>query len=62
MNLQQSAAGAAIPAMPPTLDAILEHVFPTSITDAMARGDVLQVVVFSFLFGGACALLLLANS
>lgn len=34
---------------------ILEHVFPTSIIDSMARGDVLQIVVFSFLFGAACA-------
>jgi proton glutamate symport protein len=55
MKLERSAAEAAIPAKPPTLDAILEHVFPTSIIDAMARGDVLQVVVFSFLFGAACA-------
>ena len=29
--------------------------FPASIIDAMARGDVLQIVVFSFLFGAACA-------
>lgn len=34
---------------------ILEHVFPSSVIDAMARGDVLQLVVFSFLFGAACA-------
>jgi proton glutamate symport protein len=34
---------------------ILEHTFPTSIIDAMARGEVLQIVVFSFLFGTACA-------
>ncbi|HXP87114.1 MAG TPA: cation:dicarboxylase symporter family transporter [Bryobacteraceae bacterium] len=34
---------------------ILEHTFPTSIVDAMARGEVLQIVVFSFLFGTACA-------
>ena len=34
---------------------LIEHVFPTSIIDAMARGDVLQIVVFSFLFGAACA-------
>ena len=33
----------------------VEHTFPTSIIDAMARGDVLQIVVFSFLFGAACA-------
>jgi proton glutamate symport protein len=37
------------------LSQILEHTFPTSIIDAMARGDVLQIVVFSFLFGTACA-------
>ncbi len=29
--------------------------FPTSVFDAMARGEVLQIVVFSFLFGAACA-------
>jgi proton glutamate symport protein len=34
---------------------IIEHIFPTSIIDAMARGDVLQIVVFSFMFGAACA-------
>jgi proton glutamate symport protein len=37
-----------------TLDTVLEHIFPSSIADAMARGDVLQIVVFSFLFGAAC--------
>jgi proton glutamate symport protein len=30
-------------------------VFPASIIDAMARGDVLEIVVFAFLFGAACA-------
>jgi proton glutamate symport protein len=34
---------------------ILEHTFPTSIIDSMARGEVLQIVVFTFLFGTACA-------
>ncbi|MGA2153487.1 MAG: cation:dicarboxylase symporter family transporter [Bryobacteraceae bacterium] len=42
-------------APPATLGGILEHVFPASIIDAMARNDVLQVVVFAFLFGAACA-------
>jgi len=43
-------------AQPPAkLGDILEHVFPASIIDAMARNDVLQVVVFAFLFGAACA-------
>ncbi|WP_219341604.1 dicarboxylate/amino acid:cation symporter [Nevskia soli] len=49
------AASATAPAMPAqTLNTVLEHIFPASIIDAMARNDVLQVVVFSFLFGAAC--------
>jgi proton glutamate symport protein len=39
----------------PSLSQVMEHVFPTSIIDAMARGDVLQIVVFAFIFGAACA-------
>ncbi len=38
-----------------SVEQIVEHTFPTSIIDAMARGEVLQIVVFSFLFGTACA-------
>jgi len=34
---------------------ILLHLFPTSVFDAMARGDILQVVVFSIFFGIALA-------
>jgi len=45
----------AIAQAKPTLGSILEHIFPASIIDAMARGDVLEIVVFSFLFGAACA-------
>jgi len=45
----------ATQAPPATLGGILEHVFPASIIDAMARNDVLQVVAFAFLFGAACA-------
>lgn len=49
-------ATAAAPAPASTsLATILEHIFPSSIIDAMARNDVLQIVVFSFLFGAACA-------
>lgn len=40
---------------PTTVESVLEHIFPASIVDAMARNDVLQIVVFSFLFGAACA-------
>ena len=38
-----------------SFSAIFEHAFPTSVIDAMARGDVLQIVVFAFIFGAACA-------
>lgn len=36
---------------------IVLHLFPTSIVDAMARGDILQVVVFSTFFGVGLAAL-----
>jgi proton glutamate symport protein len=36
---------------------IFLHLFPTSIVDAMARGDILQVVVFSTFFGVALSAL-----
>lgn len=44
------ALGAAATSAPPTLVQVLLHVFPTSVIDAMARGDVLQIVAFSVLF------------
>lgn len=55
MRLERSAAEAALPKADTSVSAMIEHVFPVSIIDAMARGDVLEVVVFSFLFGAACA-------
>jgi proton glutamate symport protein len=48
-------AALAVPQANPGFAQILEHTFPTSIFDAMARGEVLQIVVFSILFGTACA-------
>jgi proton glutamate symport protein len=53
--IQRTAADAAAPQNPVTVTAIVEHTFPASIIDAMARNDVLQIVVFAFLFGAACA-------
>jgi proton glutamate symport protein len=38
-----------------TVAEIFLHLFPTSIFDAMARGDILQVVVFASFFGVALA-------
>jgi proton glutamate symport protein len=64
VNLVRPGAGVPIARVPSetalaqnqtSVSSLLEHVFPTSIIDAMARNDVLQVVVFSFLFGAACA-------
>ncbi len=39
---------------PGGLSETLESAVPTSIVDALARGDVVQIVVFCFLFGIAC--------
>lgn len=50
-------AAPVVPAASPSLTSILEHTFPSSIIDAMAKNEVLQVVVFCFLFGAACAAL-----
>lgn len=49
-------AVAAVPKLkePPTIGEILEHTFPASVVDAMAKGEVLQLVVFCFIFGAAC--------
>ena len=63
VNLVQPGAGVTLPrdasspavVAAPGFSEILEHTFPTSIVDAMARGEVLQIVLFSLLFGMACA-------
>ncbi len=48
---------APLPAAKQSLSDILEHTVPASIIDAMAKGEVLQIVVFAFLFGSACAVI-----
>jgi proton glutamate symport protein len=55
VHLSRSAAEIAMPAAKSDLGTVMEHTFPASVVDAMARGEVLQIVVFSFLFGAACA-------
>jgi proton glutamate symport protein len=50
----QKGAEAALPQAHTTLASTLEHIFPASVVDAMARGEVLQLVVFCFIFGAAC--------
>ncbi|HXA68149.1 MAG TPA: dicarboxylate/amino acid:cation symporter [Bryobacteraceae bacterium] len=55
MTLERAATETGLPQVSPTFSGTLEHTFPASVIDAMARGDVLQIVVFAFLFGAACA-------
>jgi Na+/H+-dicarboxylate symporter len=50
-----AASGVAASAM--TMRSFIEHLLPTSILDAMARNEVLQIVVFSLFFGAAMAAL-----
>ena len=50
-------AGSEITAKAQTWDQILLHVIPESVFDAMARGDVLQIVAFSIFFGIALGML-----
>jgi proton glutamate symport protein len=55
MTLERAATETGLSQVTPTFSGTLEHTFPASVIDAMARGDVLQIVVFAFLFGAACA-------
>ena len=48
LTLEANAAAAGVPQAPPTFSGVLEHTFPQSVIDAMARGDVLQIVVSRF--------------
>ena len=52
--IARTAAESAVAQTQTGLAALIEHIVPASMIDAMARNDVLQVVVFSFLFGAAC--------
>src|SRR5918992_1026437 len=49
--------GSEITAKPQTWDQILLHVVPESVIDAMARGDVLQIVIFSIIFAIALGMI-----
>jgi len=55
LTLTATAAESAAPKTAMSLTSVLEHTFPASIIDAMAKGEVLQIVVFAFLFGAAAA-------
>jgi proton glutamate symport protein len=51
----QKGGGPGVAQTTASLSQILEHTFPTSIIDSMAKGEVLQIVVFAFIFGAACS-------
>lgn len=44
---------ATLAAKQPNISDIVTHIFPSSVIDSMARGDVLQIVVFTMLFAVA---------
>jgi proton glutamate symport protein len=55
VNLQAAPQEAAAAVPRQSASEVITHIFPTSIMDAMARGDVLQIVVFAILFAAACS-------
>ena len=50
IQLQTTKDFAEIAAKQPSISDLIVHIFPTSVIDSMARGDVLQIVVFSIIF------------
>jgi len=50
LHANTSELGSLAQSHPKTLIETLVHIFPSSLIDAMARGDVLQIVAFSVLF------------
>jgi len=42
-----------IPPTKPSLNQFIEHLLPTNFADAMVRGDILQIVIFSILFASS---------
>jgi proton glutamate symport protein len=55
VHLAIKGTGSGVATQAASFTTILEHTVPTSIIDAMAKGEVLQIVVFAFMFGAACA-------
>ena len=57
MSLPAAQNAAAVETTALTLQGFITHVIPTSVIDAMARNEILQIVVFSLFFGTAIAAL-----
>ncbi len=56
VKLTGAAAASSVPAVRPTASEIILHIFPENIAKSVAENQVLQVVVFSIIFGIALAL------
>jgi len=55
MELPPADAETGLHKAEPSLGNFAAHIFPTSIAEAMAQNEILQIVVFSMFFGIACA-------
>jgi proton glutamate symport protein len=55
LTMAAGAAPATPLAKPVSLTQLIEHAAPTNIFESLAQNDVLQMVVFFFLFGAACS-------
>jgi Na+/H+-dicarboxylate symporter len=57
LPIPEASAPSGIEANALSLQGFITHTIPTSIFDAMARNEILQIVVFSLFFGSAMAAL-----
>ncbi|MCX7098606.1 MAG: dicarboxylate/amino acid:cation symporter [Methylococcales bacterium] len=55
ITLPEIGTATGLPDVKPSLSTFVAHIFPKSITEAMATNEILQIVVFSIFFGLACA-------
>jgi proton glutamate symport protein len=55
MSISGGSTSGVTASKPASLSQILEHAVPSNIFESLAQNDVLQLVVFFFLFGAACA-------
>jgi Na+/H+-dicarboxylate symporter len=55
LPLPEKNAASAVTGVGLSLKEFLHHVFPTSVVDAMAKNEILQIVVFALFFGVATA-------
>lgn len=57
ITMDQVSAGTTVPTATFSLKEFITHVFPTSVADAMAKNEILQIVVFSLFLGVALSAL-----